>query len=335
MTSGSSGDSSVPAHIGATGHAVPDRRVASTELDSSIGKEAGWIERRTGIRERPMVGAGEAASDLAREAGDMALERWGGGRERIGLLLLATSTPDHLLPPTGPLLAHQLGLRCGAVDVTGACAGFLYALTLAAAHARLRNEVVLTAASNILSTRVNPADRSTVALFSDGAGAVVLEPGKRDGGGLLGQHLGADGEGYHKIWIPGGGSREPFSEEVARNDRHLIRMKRGRQVFREAVAAMTRSGRRALADAGLSVEDVDWWIPHQANGRIIERVGRKLGIPTERWVVTIGTYGNSSAATIPTALAVADAREDIRRGDILLLTAMGAGLVEAGVVWRW
>lgn len=320
--------------IRAIAHAAPLHRIASRQLDAQLGKPSGWIERRTGIRERPVASETEATSDLAVRAGQRALEQLPERERRVSLLLLATSTPDHLLPPTAPLVAHRLRLKCGAVDIAGACAGFLYALTLAASHVRARRESVLVIAANVLTRRVNPLDPDTVALFSDGAAAVVLGPadGQR---GLLGVHLGADGREYNRILIPGGGSRLPFTEAVAREGQHLMRIDGGPQVFRIAVQAMLRASDRALADASLTMDDVDLLIPHQANRRIIERVARSMNVPAERTISHIEWAGNSSAASIPMALSLAYGAGRIDSGDVILMTAVGAGFVEAGVVWRW
>lgn len=332
---------SSPLHVAGVGHAVPDQRTTSADIERALGLEAGWIYRRTGIRERPVVEADEATSDLAVAAGQDALVDAGLAPEHIGLLLLATSTPDHLLPPSAPQVAHRLGLAAaGAVDVTGACAGFLYALSMADALGQTRGLTTLIIGANVLSYRVNPDDAATAALFGDGAGALVLAPDDTAGAStgqtaLRGLHLGADGSAYERIHIPAGGSRRPMTADAVAQDKHLMRMKRGQAVFRSAVEAMTRAGREALSDAGLAPDDIDWWVPHQANQRITDRTGEALGLPPTRTVSIIDRYGNSSAATIPLALSLAADDGRLQRGHRVLLTAVGAGTIEAGAVLRW
>ncbi|PSQ80499.1 MAG: ketoacyl-ACP synthase III [Bacteroidetes bacterium QS_8_68_15] len=322
----------------ATGHAVPQQRRSSAEIERELGLDEGWIQRRTGIRERPVVSDDEATSDLSVTAAQRALDDAPHvAPGDVDLLLLATSTPDHLLPPSAPQVAHRLGLdRAGAVDVTGACAGFLYALAMADALGQTRGYAVLVVGANVLSYRTNPADPATAALFGDGAGAVVLTPKEADGvPALRGLHLGADGSAYERIQIPAGGSRRPMTAEAVRHDAHLMQMKSGRAVFRSAVETMVAAGRKTLADADLTTDDVDWWVPHQANQRITDRAGEALGLPPERTVSIIERYGNSSAATIPLALSLASADGRLQRGDRVLLTAVGAGMIDAGAVLEW
>jgi len=316
------------------GTALPERRVMSWEAEQAQGLPAGWIERRTGVRERPVAAPHEATSDLAVQAGARALASAGVAPREITLLLLATSTPDYLLPPSGPGVAHRLGLsQAGAVDVAGACAGFLYALTLADAYCRARGGLAMVIGANVLSRRVHPEDAAAF-LFSDGAGAVVLGPGPADHG-ILSVYLGADGSQWDTILIPAGGSRQPMTSDAVAAGEHYMRIQKGQRLFREAVQAMVEAGRQALIRAGLEADDVDWWIPHQANRRIIDKAGEQLGFPPERTIQVIDRYGNSSAATIPLALGSAVDAGHIGRGQILLLTAVGAGMVSAGLVLRW
>lgn len=319
-----------------TGSAVPDRRIRSADVEAENGLEAGWIERRTGARERPVAEHDEATSDLAARAGRRALDAAGIPAESVRLLLLATSTPDQPLPPTAPRVAHALGLsQAGAVDLAGACAGFVYALALADAFCRVHGGVALVVGANVLSRRVNPADGpATAFLFSDGAGAVVLGPSSGEAG-LLSVHLGADGSRADMLMIPAGGSRQPISLEALSRGEQYMRIRDGQRLFREAVRSMADAGRRALKAAGLEPCDVDCWVPHQANRRITRETGRLLGIPSDKTIDVIDRYGNSSAATIPVALAHADAAGRLTPGRLVLLTAFGAGLVNAGAVLRW
>lgn len=319
----------------AVGHVLPDLRVTSTELERRLGLEAGWIERRTGIRERRYAAPHEATSDLAVRAAADALGRAGPLAAPVGMLLLATSTPDHPLPPTAPLVAHRLGLAgCGAIDLAGACTGFLSALALGHSYCRAQRCSVLVVGANVLSRRINPADPVTAAVFADGAGAMILGPasGPDD---VLSVHLDTSGEFYDQILIPAGGSRKSLTPEAVAAGEHWMRMARGPELYREAVRGMVRAGVAALEKAGLTAADIDWWVPHQANARIIRDAGERLGFDLERTISVVETVGNSSAASIPLALALAFGDGRLKAGQCLLLTAVGAGLTEGGAVIRW
>jgi len=313
--------------------AIPPDSTSNSDVEIRLGLEPGWIERRTGIHRRPTASPDQATSDLAILAGADAIRTSGIHRTDIGLLLLATSTPDHLLPPTAPLVAHRLSLQCGAIDLAGACSGFVYALVLASHWADATGKAVLVIGANILTRRVNQTDPATVALFSDGAGAVVIVPSQPTS--LLGSFLGSDGSAYDAIGIVAGGTREPLTEDSLRAGRNLMTMRRGAALFKQAVNSMVDAGKMALKQAGMQASDMTWWIPHQANNRIIEDAGEKLGIPPGRTINVVGQYGNSSAATIPIAMAAAVERGQLKPGDTVLLTAAGAGLITAGVALRW
>jgi 3-oxoacyl-[acyl-carrier-protein] synthase-3 len=316
------------------GHAVPARRVDNAEIEARLGLEAGWIERRTGIRTRHWAEEDETLSGLAAAAGRLALEDAGIARNEIALTLLATSTPDHLLPPSAPLLAHRLDLaKSGAIDLAGACSGFLYALTLADGFVRAHGRAVLVVAANILSRRINPAERASAVLFADAAGAVVLAPSTNGRSGLLSANLASDGSGYGLINIPAGGSNRPFSPEMSPED-FLMTMQDGREVFSRAVGLMTETSERALDQARIAAGDIDQFVPHQANARMFDAVSGNLGIEPEKTIRTIETFGNSSAATIPLSLSVAHAERRFAEGETLLLTAAGAGMTGGAVVWR-
>lgn len=316
------------------GHAVPSRCVDNAEIETSLGLEAGWIERRTGIRTRYWAQEGDTLSGLAASAGRMALEDAEIGPDDIALTLLATSTPDHLLPPSAPLLAHRLGLaRSGAIDLAGACSGFLYALTLADGFVRAHGRAVLIVAANILSRRINPAERASAVLFADAAGAVVLKPCREAQRGLLSADLVADGDGYDLIQIAAGGSSQPFSADTS-TEEVLMTMRDGREVFSRAVALMTATSQRVLHQAGMTATDIDRFVPHQANARMFDAVCGNLGIGRQKTVRTIESFGNSSAATIPLSLSVTNAERPLAEGEILLLTAAGAGMTGGAVVYR-
>ena len=314
------------------GHFVPTRRVENAEIETRLCLEPGWIERRTGIRARRWVDEGDTLSGLAAKAGEAALQDAGVARNDIALTLLATSTPDHLLPPSAPLLAHRLGLaNSGAIDLAGACSGFLYALTLADGFVRAQGRPVLVVAANILSRRINPAERASAVLFADAAGAVVVAPCDDAGKGLIGVDLASDGSGYDLITIPAGGSSRPFAPGMAAED-VLMTMRDGRDVFIRAVEMMTACSMRALANAGLCPADVSRFVPHQANVRIFDAVCGNLDIEPGRTVCSIEDHGNSSAATIPLSLSLAHRRKPFASGEKLLLTAAGAGLTGGAVV---
>lgn len=316
------------------GHAVPGRLVENAEIERGLDLEEGWIERRTGIRSRWWASEKETLTELAAAAGEVALRDAEISRDSIALTLLATSTPDHLLPPSAPLLAHRLGLQCsGAVDMAGACAGFVYALAMADSFVRVHNKRVLVVAANILSRRINPAERATAVLFADGAGAVVLGPSDEAGRGVVGADLRADGSQYDLITIPAGGSNMPFSSCLAPGST-LMKMEDGREVFTQAVKMMTASSVSAMAGAGVKSSEITRVIPHQANVRIFDAVCGNLDVQTCRVVRSIQDYGNSSAATIPLSLSLANKANRLVPGEILLLTAAGAGMTGGALVFR-
>ncbi|HEV2898186.1 MAG TPA: beta-ketoacyl-ACP synthase III [Pseudaminobacter sp.] len=314
------------------GHHAPARKVENPEIENRLGLETGWIERRTGIRSRFWAMDQDTLSGLAGHAGAMALANAGIDRGDIGLLLLATSTPDHLLPPSAPLVAHQLGLgRAGAVDLTGACAGFIYALMFADGFTRLHGKAALIIAANILSRRINPAERASAVLFADGAGAVVIGPCEDPDRGILGASVDSDGSRYGLIQIPAGGSNMPFHGGLGLEQTRMT-ITDGREVFAKAVEMMTDCSKNALAAAGVRPQDVGRFVPHQANARIFDAVGRNLGIAYQAIVKTIADYGNASAATIPLSLSLANQAEPFRRGEKILLAAAGAGLSGGALV---
>lgn len=319
------------------GHAVPERRVLNAEIEERLGLGTGWIERRTGILERRWAAPEDTLSDLAAAAGQMALtEAEGRGLDRtaIGLTLLATSTPDHLLPPSAPLVVHKLGLSgCGAADLAGACGGFLYALVLAEAFVRTSGVPALVIAANLLSRRINPAERGSSVLFADAAGAVVVAPDARPDAGVLAAHLASDGSGYGLIQVPAGGSSRPFAPDLPVEDTRMT-ITDGQAVFVEAVRLMSESARRALARAGLSVDDIDRFAPHQANARLMGAVAHALGIQGSKVLSSVAQFGNSSAATIPLTLSLAHGARPFRPGETLLMSAAGAGLTGGACVLR-
>ncbi|WP_041794711.1 beta-ketoacyl-ACP synthase III [Pararhodospirillum photometricum] len=320
--------------LAGVGHFVPEQRIANAVLEERLGLEPGWIERRTGIQARRWAAPDQSLSDLALPAGQHALTAAGIDPDDVGLVLLATSTPDHLLPPTAPLVAHRLGLRrTGAIDLTGACSGFLYALTLADGFVRTQGRAVLVIAANLLSRRMNPLERASAIVFADAAGAVVLTPDGPPGTGLVGVDLDADGRHYDLITIPAGGSKQPFHPDLDPRD-VLMTLRDGQAVFAHAVRMMTHCSRRALAQAGESPATLDRFLPHQANARLFDAVGEQLGLDPRRTARSIVEYGNASAATIPLSLSLSHQERPLHPGERLLLCAAGAGMMGGAVVWR-
>lgn len=319
--------------IAGLGHYVPERRIENSVLERDLGLTAGWIARRTGIKARRWAAPEQALTDIAEEAASSALARAQIKANDIGLVLLATSTPDHLLPPSAPLLAHRLGLTCGAIDLTGACSGFVYALLFAEGFVKSTGKSVLIVAANILSRRINRADTTSAVLFADAAGAMVLAPSSRDDAGLLGSSVMSDGSLYDMIAIKAGGTRDPDIDAAGPEDR-VIRIKDGKVVFEKAVKLMTLCSERALEQAGVQASQIDHFIPHQANARIFDLVAENLKLDPRRTLRSIEEFGNSSAATIPLTLSLAAREKQFADGELLLMAAVGAGFTGGAIVFR-
>jgi 3-oxoacyl-[acyl-carrier-protein] synthase-3 len=307
---------------------VPERVLDNAELEQLVDTSDEWIMERTGIRERRIAKPEEAMSDLALPAALDALRDASADATDIDLIIVATVTPDMSFPSTAALLADQLGARnAAAYDLAAGCTGFMYAI--AQAYGMLAGGLsskALVVGGDVLSKILDWTDRSTLILFGDGAGAVVLEQVR--GGGFLGFELGADGGGGVHLWLPGSGSRA-FDEP----DR-LVKMN-GREVFKFATRILVHSAETLLERCGLSVDDVDVYVPHQANVRIIDHATKKLGIPSERVVVNVDRYGNTSSGSIPLALADAAADGRLREGELVLMTGMGAGLTWGSALMEW
>ena len=307
---------------------VPDRVVTNDELSQYVDTSNEWIMERTGIRERRIAAPEEALSDLALPAARDALAQAGLQGSDVDLLIVATVTPDMAFPSTAAILADALGaVDAAAYDLSAGCTGFMYALAqaygmLAAGLA----ERALVAGGDVLSRILDWDDRSTVVLFGDGAGAVVLEIVPEQG--FLGFELGADGGGGANLWLPGSGSR--IFEEPDR----LVKMN-GREVFKFATRVLVQSAEDLLAKCEVSIDDVDVYVPHQANVRIIDHATRKLGVPSDRVVINVDRYGNTSSGSIPLALADAAADGRLRPGQLVLMTGMGAGLTWGSALMRW
>ena len=297
------------------GVGLPDRVVTNDELSQTLDTSDEWIAERTGIRQRHVGGS---ASTLGLAAARAALDRANVEPAAIDAILLATTTPDRLIPATAPLIQDALGAQCPAVDLNAACSGFMYGLWLARGLLATGSKRVLLIGAEHLSRWVDWDDRAMAVLFGDGAGAVVLEA-TEDGGDLLGFDVGSDGSLVHLISCEHGGT---------------IQMD-GKETFRRAVRIMVDSAQRALKEASMSIDDVALVVPHQANLRIIQAACDRLGVDVDRSVCVIDRYGNTSSASIPLALVDALDEGRIKPGDVLLLTGFGAGMTWASAVLRW
>ncbi|HEX6988411.1 MAG TPA: beta-ketoacyl-ACP synthase III [Bacillota bacterium] len=324
------------AAITGVGSCVPDRVITNADLERMVETSDEWIRTRTGIRERRVAAEDQATSDLAVEAARRALSEAGLDAADLDLIIVATVTPDMPFPATACIVQDRLNARrAAALDLETACSGFVYGLATGAQFVEsglYRNVLVIGAET--LSKIVDWTDRRTCVLLGDGAGAVVLQPAKEPDQGLLGFHLGADGGGADLLKQPAGGSRLPASEETVRQRLHFVHMN-GREVFKFAVKVMGEAAQAALDSCGLSLADVDYYIPHQANLRIIESSARRFGLPMDRVFVNIDRYGNTSSASIPVALDEALEQGRIAPGDLVLLVAFGGGLTWGAAVCRW
>ena len=322
------------ARIQGTGSFVPARVLTNVDLERMVETSDAWIVERTGIRERRIVASGESCSDLAVKAAERALEAAGVAAADLDLILVATCTGDAPLPATACVLQHRLGAqRAAACDISAACSGFVYALAVGDAYVRSGYGRVLGVGSEVMSMLMDWTDRGTCILFGDGAGAVVLGPAA-DGQGILSSHLHSDGTLWDLICVPGGGSAAPPSEKMLAEGLQYLKMK-GNETFKVAVRTMEEVAREALSANGLSVEDLDLYIPHQANLRIIKAVASRLGLPMEKVVMNMDRYGNTSAASIPLALDEAVRGGRVREGNLILMEAFGGGLTWGSVLVRW
>ena len=316
--------------IGITGLGVhvPERVLTNAELATIVQTSDEWIRERTGIRERRIAADDEALTDIALPAARAALEDADVDAADIDLLICATVTPDMMFPTSSALLADALGMpRAAAYDLLAGCTGFVYAI--AQAYAMLASGLsrrALVVGGDVLSKILDWEDRSTLVLFGDGAGAVVMEP--VDHGGFLGFELGADGSGGEYLWYPGSGSRH------FENPESFVKMN-GREVFKFATRIMVHSAHGILDECGKTVDNIDVYVPHQANKRIIDYAAAKLGIPSEKIVVNVDRFGNTSSGSIPLALADARTEGRLQDGTLVLMTGMGAGLTWGSALIEW
>ncbi len=317
-------------HISITGLGVhvPERVVTNDELSTLVDTDDQWIVERTGIKERRIAADDEALTDICLPAARRALEMANVDAASIDLLIVATITPDMAFPSSAAILADQLGMpNAAAYDLSAGCTGFVYAI--AQAHGMLASGLAkraLVIGADVLSKILDWTDRSTLVLFGDGAGAVVLE--EVDRGGFIGFELGADGGGGSSLWLPGSGSRK-FEDPDK-----FVKMN-GREVFKFATRVMVSSAEAILDECGKTIDDVDVYVPHQANVRIIDHAVKKLGVAPEKTVINVQRYGNTSSGSIP--LALADAADDgrLEPGKLVLLTGMGAGLTWGSALIEW
>jgi 3-oxoacyl-[acyl-carrier-protein] synthase-3 len=316
------------------GSHVPERVVTNDELSTMMETSDEWIVERTGIRERRIAAPEEALSDLALPAAREALDDAGIEGSDLDLVIVATVTPDMAFPATAAVLADQLGAReAGAYDLSAGCTGFMYAV--AQAYGMLAGGLArraLVVGGDVLSKILDWSDRRTAVLFGDGAGAVVME--RVGEGGFLGFELGADGSGGPQLYLPAGGSRTPASSESVAERLHFVQMN-GREVFKFATRVLVSSAEAVLAECGRTVDEVDVYVPHQANVRIIDYATKKLGIADDRVVIDVDHYGNTSSGSIPLALADARAEGRLEPGRLVLMTGMGAGLTWGSGLIEW
>ena len=322
------------ATITGVGSSLPPRLVPNTWFEDKVDTSDEWIRDRTGIEARHFVDEGVDTSDLVVEAARAAMESAAISAEQLDMIVVASVTGDTPFPATAVWAQEKLGVHCPAFDVNAACAGFSYGLATATAFVQAgMADTILLVGAEIFSRILDFTDRTTSILFGDGAGAAIVQPSDRPG--IVGTVLGADGTAADILQMPAGGTRTPASEATVAAHDHTIRMPKGREVFKRAVTEMAAACRELLEKSGHATADVDVLIPHQANSRIMIAVAERLGIPTERSVLDVAEVGNTSAASIPVALARAWNAGRIGEGDLVLFTSFGAGLTWGATLVRW
>jgi len=323
------------ATIAGMGISIPPRVVTNHDLERLVETSDEWIQTRTGIRERRVAPDDVATSDLAVDAARHALAQARLDAKDVDLIIVGTATPDMLFPATACLVQDRLGAtRAGAFDASAACSSWAYAAAMGhAAIASGTAETVLVIGAETLSRILDWTDRATSVLFGDAAAAVVLRPCQVDEG-FLTFHLGSDGSGGSLICLPAGGSRLPPSVETVAAGDHYLKMN-GREVYKFAVRAIPRAIEVVAAQAGVAVDEVDLFVPHQANIRIIEAAAKRLGQPMDKFFVNVDRYGNTSSASVPVALYEAAAQGRIRPGDLVIFVAFGGGLTWGAAAMRW
>ncbi|MGB5093886.1 MAG: beta-ketoacyl-ACP synthase III [Parvibaculum sp.] len=318
--------------VAGCGSYLPQRALSNAELSQMVATTDEWIQERTGIRNRHIAAKGELTSDLALAAAKAALDDAGMDAQELDTIILATTTPDNTFPATATTVQAKLGMHHGAAfDIQAVCSGFVYALTIADTFIKAgQGKNILVIGAETFSRLLDWEDRTTCVLFGDGAGAVVVKAGAGEGNnadrGILTAHLHSDGRFKDKLYVDGG----PSSTGTVGH----VRME-GREVFRHAVVNIADTITESLAATGLTVADIDWFVPHQANRRILEGTAKRIGLPIEKVVMTVGEHGNTSAASVPLALdrGLKDGR--IKPGQLVLLEAMGGGFTWGSVLVRW
>jgi 3-oxoacyl-[acyl-carrier-protein] synthase-3 len=315
---------------------VPPRVLTNAELEKMVETSDEWIRSRTGIRERHIVDPGMAASHLGAEAARQVLEQKGVSPEEIDLIVVATVTPDMMFPATACLIQDKLGAKkAWGFDLSAACSGFLYALTVGLQFVGAgTHKKALVIGSDVMTSIIDFTDRATCVLFGDGAGAVLVEPAESDTEGIIDFHHDVDGGGGCNLFMPGGGSLNPPSHETIDKRMHYVHQD-GPQVFKYAVRRMCDVSTMLVERNGFTSDDLALVVPHQANLRIIRAMQERLRIPDSKLLINIDRYGNTTAGTIPLGLRDAIEQGRLRRGDLVLLMAVGAGFTTAGILLRW
>jgi len=314
---------------------VPEKIMTNFDLEKIVDTSDAWIQKMTGIKERRIAAENEATSDLAYHAAVKALESSNTKAEEIDLIVVATMTPDYFIPSVAAILQKRLGAHhAAAFDLGAACSGFVYGLEAGGNFiATGMYKKVLVIGAEVFSRILDWEDRNTCVLFGDGAAAAVLGE-VEEGYGLIGSHLGADGDLDEVLIIPAGGSRTPATHETVDNKSHYVKMK-GQEVFKFAVKTMPGAVEKVLENTGMSIDELELIVPHQANMRIINAAAKKLGFPAEKFVINLDRYGNTSAASVGLALGEALEKGMIKKGDNIALVGFGAGLTYASCVMKW
>lgn len=316
-----------------TGSYVPERILTNNDLAKIVDTNDEWITTRTGIRERRIAADDEATSDLAFKAAEKAIIDAGIDKNEIELIIVATMTQDHLTPSTAALVQDKLGIKAAAFDVSAACTGFIYGFTVGYSFIKAGiYKKVLVIGAETMSRVTDWEDRGTCILFGDGAGAVVL--GEVETGGFLASHLAADGSGACELIVPAGGSRKAATAETIENREVYLKMN-GREVFKFAVKAFPESVENVLTQQNLTADDIDIFIPHQANVRIIEAIAKRFKQPLDKFFVNLHKYGNTSGASIPIALDEASKEGRFKKGDKIVATGFGGGLTYGSILFEW
>ena len=325
-----------PVKIAGLSTYVPPRLLTNADLEKMVETSNEWILQRTGIRERHIVDPGVATSDLAAVAARGAMEQAGVTAEQIGFLVVGTTTPDTIFPSTACVLQHKIGAaNAWGFDLGAACSGFTYALTTGMQMVATGTvEHALVVGADVMSSIIDYTDRATCVLFGDGAGAVVLSPAQEGEPSIIGFSHQIDGSGGPALQMPAGGSRLPASHETVEKRLHYVKQD-GQAVFKFAVRKTEEFCLRVLREHGIAPSEVDLFVSHQANRRIIEAAAARLGLPECKVVINLERFGNTTAATIPLALADAVADKRVKKGDLVLLTSVGAGFTVGAVVLRW